>query len=71
MKIIGSCDNRIITIHASNGELTLPLPQGEERLELTVDKPAVLFTGFSAEVVYLGAVRGVLGLTEGIASLPD
>lgn len=54
-----------------NGKLTLPLPQDEDRFELTVDEPVVLLAGFSADVVYLRAVGGVLGVTEGIASLPD
>lgn len=53
-----------------NGKLTLPLPQDEERFALTGDMPVDLFAGFS-DVVYLGAVRGLLGVTEGIASLPD
>lgn len=64
-------DNRVITFQASNGKLTLLLPQDEERFALAVDKPVTLFAGFSAEVAYLGAERGVVGLTDGIASLPD
>lgn len=61
----------VLTFHACNGKLTLLLPQDEERFALTVEKPEILFAGFSADVVYLGAVRGVLGLTDDIASLPD